>query len=120
MMLAAEFARNLTARQSDFSFSTEERGAFWMAERKGEGLRSAEDEAGGAVVSKGRRRRVKGALIAQVCAASLPSRALLTSFAVSRRLSVCGERPEAPGRRRRTHPFAHFRVVSLSTACLSS
>jgi hypothetical protein len=68
MMLAAEFARNSTARQSDFSFSTEERGEFWMAERRGEGLRSAEDEADEAsVVGKGRRRRVRGALIAQVC-----------------------------------------------------
>lgn len=64
MMLAAEFARNSTARQSDFSFSSEERGDFWMAERRGDGLRSAQDKAG--PPSMGRRRRVKGALIAQV------------------------------------------------------
>lgn len=66
MMLAAEFARNSTARQTDFSCSTEERGAFWMHERRAEGSRPPSDGGEDSAAAKGRRRRVKGAVIAQV------------------------------------------------------
>lgn len=98
MMLAAEFARNSTARQTDFSFSQEERGEFWMAERRGEGR--AHNEGGEA--KSGRKRRVKGAMMAQVRLHSIWSVSFkrLTATALG---TVRSQRPQTPRRRSRTH-----------------
>ncbi|KAL7412147.1 hypothetical protein BDY24DRAFT_342088 [Mrakia frigida] len=67
MMLAAEFSRNGTARETDFSTSKMERGEFWMNEKTQGG------EGSGSGSGSRKRRRVKGALIAQFAASEARS-----------------------------------------------